>query len=63
LAHPSVRHPGLLCQFLNQVIGLTPAMFGLGGSVFFLGYFLFEEPSNLILYREAYAYGASRDVN
>jgi hypothetical protein len=32
-------------------LALSPAMFGLGGGIFFLGYFLFEVPSNLILYR------------
>jgi ACS family tartrate transporter-like MFS transporter len=36
---------------MNKAIGLTPAMFGLGGGIFFLGYFLFEVPSNLILHR------------
>ncbi len=36
---------------MNKAIGLTPAMFGLGGGIFFIGYFLFEVPSNLILYR------------
>jgi ACS family tartrate transporter-like MFS transporter len=36
---------------MNKAIGLTSAMFGLGGGIFFLSYFLFEVPSNLILYR------------
>jgi len=36
---------------MNKAIGLTPAMFGLGGGIFFVSYFLFEVPSNLILYR------------
>ncbi len=36
---------------MNKAIGLTPAMFGLGGGLFFVSYFLFEVPSNLILYR------------
>jgi ACS family tartrate transporter-like MFS transporter len=36
---------------MNKAIGLTPAMYGLGGGLFFVGYFLFEVPSNLILYR------------
>ncbi len=36
---------------MNKAIGLTSAMFGLGGGVFFVSYFLFEVPSNLILYR------------
>src|SRR5690349_13664866 len=31
--------------------GLTDTAFGLGGGIFFLGYFLFEIPSNLILVR------------
>ena len=36
---------------MNKAIGLTSAMFGLGGGIFFVSYFLFEVPSNLILYR------------
>jgi MFS transporter, ACS family, tartrate transporter len=36
---------------MNKAIGLTSAMFGLGGGIFFISYFLFEVPSNLILYR------------
>ena len=42
---------GFATLSMNKAIGLTPAMFGLGGGIFFLGYFLFEVPSNLILYR------------
>jgi MFS transporter, ACS family, tartrate transporter len=36
---------------MNHAIGLTSAMFGFGGGLFFLSYLLFEVPSNLILYR------------
>ena len=32
-------------------IGLSEAAYGLGASLFFIGYFLFEVPSNLILVR------------
>jgi MFS transporter, ACS family, tartrate transporter len=42
---------GFAALSMNKAIGLTPAMFGLGGGIFFIGYFLFEVPSNLILYR------------
>jgi MFS transporter, ACS family, tartrate transporter len=42
---------GFAALSMNKAIGLSPAMFGLGGGIFFLGYFLFEVPSNLILYR------------
>ena len=35
---------------MNKAIELTSAMFGLGGGIFFISYFLFEVPSNLILY-------------
>jgi ACS family tartrate transporter-like MFS transporter len=42
---------GFAAFSMNQAIGLTPAMFGFGSGVFFLGYFLFEVPSNLILHR------------
>ena len=36
---------------MNKAIGLTPAMFGLGSSLFFLGYVAFQVPANLILLR------------
>jgi MFS transporter, ACS family, tartrate transporter len=36
---------------MNQELGLTPAAYGVAASVFFLGYCLFEVPSNLILVR------------
>ncbi|XXU97621.1 MFS transporter [Sorangium sp. So ce1153] len=32
-------------------LGLTEAAYGLGASLFFLGYFLFEAPANLFLVR------------
>ena len=33
---------GFAALSMNKAIGLTPAMFGLGGGIFFIGYFLFE---------------------
>jgi len=42
---------GFAAMTMNKAIGLSPAAFGLGGGLFFLGYFLFEVPSNLILHR------------
>jgi ACS family tartrate transporter-like MFS transporter len=42
---------GFAAFSMNKAIGLTPATFGFGGGIFFVGYFLFEVPSNLILYR------------
>src|SRR3984885_6143057 len=41
---------------MNQDIGLSKTIFGLGGGIFFIGYFLLEVPSNLALER----FGASR---
>jgi len=41
---------------MNHDIGLTPAMFGFGAGIFFVGYILFGMPSNLALQR----YGARR---
>ena len=34
---------------MNQALGFTEAMYGFGAGVFFIGYFLAEIPSNLIL--------------
>jgi D-galactonate transporter len=36
---------------LKSALAFSDAMYGLGGGIFFLGYFLFEVPSNLILAR------------
>jgi MFS transporter, ACS family, tartrate transporter len=36
---------------MNQDLGFTPAVYGVGAGIFFLGAFLFEIPSNLILLR------------
>lgn len=36
---------------MNQALGLSAAAFGLGGGLFFLGYALFEVPSNIALVR------------
>ncbi len=42
---------GFAAFTMNKAIGLTPAVFGFGGGIFFAGYLLFQVPSNLILYR------------
>lgn len=40
-----------MAEGMQKDLGLTDTQFGLGGGLFFLGYFLFEIPSNLILHR------------
>jgi ACS family tartrate transporter-like MFS transporter len=42
---------GFAALTMNGDVGLSKAAFGLGAGIFFLGYFLFEVPSNLILHR------------
>src|ERR1700758_4156840 len=42
---------GFAALTMNKDLGFSPAVFGLGAGIFFLGYFLFEVPSNLILDR------------
>ncbi|HLJ77946.1 MAG TPA: MFS transporter [Acidobacteriaceae bacterium] len=42
---------GFAALTMNREIGLTPEMFGIGSGVFFLGYFVFEVPSTIILYK------------
>ncbi|MGF6429957.1 fucose permease [Bradyrhizobium elkanii] len=34
---------------MNQTLGLSDAAFGLSAGLFFVGYFLFEVPSNIFL--------------
>ena len=36
---------------MNRDLGFSPSIYGLGAGIFFVGYFLFEIPSNLILNR------------
>ena len=47
---------GFAALTMNRDIGLSPAQFGLGAGMFFIGYCLFEVPSNLAMYR----FGARR---
>jgi len=47
---------GFAALQMNKDLGLTPAMFGFGASLFFFSYFLVEVPSNLALQR----FGARR---
>jgi len=42
---------GFAALQMNRALGLSPLDFGRGAGVFFLGYFLFEVPSNLALAR------------
>ncbi len=45
---------GFAALTMNKDLGFSPTVFGFGAGIFFLGYFLFEVPSNLALAR----YGA-----
>jgi MFS family permease len=40
---------GFAALTMNKELGLTAEMFGFGAGIFFLGYFIFEVPSNLIM--------------
>jgi len=40
---------GFASLTMNKDLGLSPSVYGFGAGIFFLGYFLFEVPSNLIL--------------
>src|SRR5919198_1993147 len=42
---------GFAALQLNKTLNFDPAVFGLGAGLFFIGYFLFEVPSNLIMQR------------
>lgn len=50
---------GFAAITMNGDLGVSPAVFGAGAGIFFLGYFLFEVPSNLALAR----FGAQRSVS
>ena len=40
---------GFAALTMNKDLGFSPTVFGVGAGIFFLGYFLFEVPSNLVL--------------
>jgi ACS family tartrate transporter-like MFS transporter len=40
---------GFAALTMNKDLGFSPSVFGVGAGIFFLGYFLFEVPSNLVL--------------
>jgi ACS family tartrate transporter-like MFS transporter len=42
---------GFAALQMNQDLGFSAAVYGFGAGIFFVGYFLFEVPSNLILQR------------
>src|SRR5215831_19218201 len=42
---------GFAALNMNRDLGLNPAVYGFGAGIFFIGYSLFEVPSNLILAR------------
>jgi D-galactonate transporter len=42
---------GFAALTMNQDLGFTAKMYGLGAGIFFLGYIAFEIPSNMILHR------------
>ena len=42
---------GFAALQLNQALNFDPAVFGMGAGIFFVGYFIFEVPSNLIMER------------
>jgi len=42
---------GFAASAMNKDLGFTPYVYGWGAGIFFLGYFLFEVPSNVILHR------------
>jgi ACS family tartrate transporter-like MFS transporter len=42
---------GFAALTMNKDVGLTAQMFGLGSGIFFLGYFMFEVPSTIILHK------------
>lgn len=42
---------GFAAMSMNRDLGIGPYAFGIGAGIFFVGYFMFEVPSNLILHK------------
>src|SRR5262249_53044877 len=53
---------GFAALQMNDDLGLSAAVYGFGAGIFFIGYFLFEVPSNLILQRVRARYWIARIV-
>ena len=51
---------GFAALTMNKDIGLTAAMFGLGGGIFYVAYILFEIPSNVMMERVGARYWIAR---
>jgi ACS family tartrate transporter-like MFS transporter len=51
---------GFAALTMNKDIGLTAAMFGLGGGIFYVAYILFEIPSNIMMERVGARYWIAR---
>ncbi|MEQ1954919.1 MFS transporter [Mesorhizobium sp. CN2-181] len=51
LAHLDRINVGFAAPYMSEDLGLSPAVYGAGASLFFLGYILFELPSNYALHR------------
>src|SRR3954453_16287489 len=49
IAYVDRVNAGFAALTMNRDLGLTQAMFGIGGGIFFIAYFLFEVPSNLAM--------------
>ena len=49
---------GFAALTMNADLGLSSAAYGLGAGIFFLGYFFFEVPSNLLLQK----FGARKTI-
>jgi ACS family tartrate transporter-like MFS transporter len=47
---------GFAAEKMNEDLGISKTLYGFGAGAFFLGYFLFEVPSNLLMHR----FGARR---
>lgn len=45
---------------MNESLGFSDAVYGLGSGIFFIGYFLFEVPSNLLLERSGARFWIAR---
>jgi len=51
---------GFAALQMNQELSFTPEMYGFGAGIFFIGYFLFEVPSNMVLAKVGARYWLAR---
>ena len=58
IAYPDRVNVGFASLTMNKALGFSAAVYGFGGGIFFLGHFIFEVPSNILLSKVAHGFAS-----